>query len=458
MVRAPTALAAPFRRTAEAPTVVPPRAPALAPSAPATSPRPQPPYEPEWPREPGLAERILRRTGRAIVRTAWMVVRWVVTVALVGGAAGVAVAVGFHTLSHIASHSATLTPVHPITLEPLATRSVVYARDGSVLTTLHAEEDRVPVTLDQVPAHVVRAVLDAEDDRFFEHGALDSRALLRAMVTNIEAGGVEEGGSTITQQLVKIELLTSKRDVNRKLKEAVLAVELEKQFTKSQILERYLNAVYFGNGAYGIQAAAQHYFGVDVGQLSLGQGVLLAGLIRYPGGADPFSNPQAARDRRDVVADRMASLGHITPEQAEQVKAEALPTPPPPTPPESSDYFAEHVKQELFDAPWLGETVQERYQMIFKGGLAIHTTLDPGAQQMAQDAVNNILPDDARVFTAAVVSVEPGTGAVRALVGGPNFDTTKFNLVTDGDGRQVGSAFKTFTLLAALEQGILPID
>src|SRR5436309_1404956 len=140
MVRAFTDLAAPFRRTAEAPTVAPARAPALAPSAPAMAPRPEPPFEPEWPREPGLAERILRRVGRAILRTAWMVVRWVATVALVGGAAGVAIVVGFHTVSHVASHSATLTPVHPITLEPLATRSVVYARDGSVLTTLHAEE------------------------------------------------------------------------------------------------------------------------------------------------------------------------------------------------------------------------------------------------------------------------------------------------------------------------------
>jgi penicillin-binding protein 1A len=407
---------------------------------------------------PGPVKRWLERLGRGVIATVWMVARWVATVALAGAAVGLAGLVAARSVGHIVAHAATSTPVRPITFAPLAQRSVVYARDGSVLAVLHAEEDRVPVALDQVPPHVLRAVLDAEDERFFEHGPLDLRSLLRAAVTNLEAGGVEEGGSTITQQLVKIELLTSKKDVQRKLKEAVLAVELEKQYTKTQILERYLNAVYFGNGAYGLQAAAQTYFGTDVQHLTVGQGVLLAGLIRYPGGADPFSNPDAARDRRDAVADRMHFLDHITAEEAEQVKAEPMPTPAPPPSPRSSDYFAEHVKQELLGADWLGETPQERYQVLFKGGLSIHTTLDPGAQQLAQDAVTSILPDDPRGFTAAMVSVEPTTGAVRALVGGPNFDQTKFNLVTDGDGRQVGSAFKMFTLMAAVESGILPID
>ncbi|MDQ4096766.1 MAG: transglycosylase domain-containing protein, partial [Actinomycetota bacterium] len=444
MVRAFNDLGIPLRRRPEEPAVPAPR-PVLA---------PEPPFEPG----PGFVRRSLRRLGRLIVRTVWLVVRWVATVGLVGAAAGVALVVGVRTIAHVASNSATVSPVRPITFEPLATRSVVYARDGSVLTTLHAEEDRVLVRLDEVPPHVVRAVLDAEDERFFEHGPLDVRSVVRAMVNNLEAGGVEEGGSTITQQLVKIELLNSKKDVGRKLKEAVLAVELEDQYTKHEILERYLNRVYFGNGAYGVRAAAQTYFGVDVGQLSLGQGILLAGLIRYPGGSDPFTNPDAARGRRDVVVDRMAFLGHISEEQANQVKAEPLPTPQPPKPAETTDYFAEHVKQVLLAAPWLGETYQERYQMIFEGGLAIHTTLDPGAQQMAQESVNRLLPEDPRGFTAALVSIEPATGAVRALVGGPNFDAAKFNLVTDGDGRQTGSAFKMFTLMAALEQGILPHD
>ncbi|MGH9222809.1 MAG: transglycosylase domain-containing protein [Acidimicrobiales bacterium] len=403
-------------------------------------------------------ERHFRRVVGAIGAGFGMVVLWTVVVALVGTAIAAGVLVGINAVADISEDGAIASPARPIALSPLATRSVVYAKDGSVLAELHAEEDRVPIPLDKVPAHVVRAVLDAEDERFFEHGALDARALLRAVVNNLEAGGVTEGGSTITQQLVKIELLTSARDVNRKLKEAFLALEMERQYTKEQILERYLNAVYLGNGAYGLEAAAQRYFGTDAAQLTLPQAVLLAGLIRYPGGSDPFSNPDEAKARRDLVADRMLFLGHITAEEADWVKAEPLPTPPPEPEAKGSDYFAEHVKQELLAAEWLGETAQERYQAVFKGGLHVSTTLDPNAQQVAQDVIERIVPEDPRGFTAALASVEPGTGAVRALVGGKNFDQTKFNLVTDGDGRQVGSSFKLFTLMAALEAGILPID
>ncbi len=387
-----------------------------------------------------------------------MVGRWTATVALVGSAVAAGGVVTARSASHLVRNSATAVPPKPISLEPLATRSVIYARDGSVLTVLHAEEDRQPIPLHQVPPHVVQAVLDAEDERFFEHGPLDLRAMLRAAVNNIDAGSITEGGSTISQQLVKTELLTAKKDVNRKIKEAVLAVQLEKQYSKHEILERYLNTVYFGNGAYGVQAAAETYYGVDVGQLTKGQAVLLAGLIRYPGGSDPFVNPEEARNRRALVTDRMQFLGHLTAEEAEQIKGEPLPTPRPPEPPKSSDYFAEKVKQELLAAEWLGATPQERYDAVFKGGLSIHTTLDANAQRAAENAVASLLPDDPRRFTAALVSVEPWTGAVRALVGGANFDQVKFNLVTDGDGRQTGSSFKTFTLIAALESGYLPVD
>ncbi|HVL26988.1 MAG TPA: transglycosylase domain-containing protein, partial [Acidimicrobiales bacterium] len=388
----------------------------------------------------------------------WMVLRWALVVALIGAVVASGVLVASRTASDVGRNAATAGPPRPLTFSPLAQRSVVYAKDGSVLAELHAEEDRVSIPFERVPAHVVRAVLDAEDERFFEHGALDARALLRALVNNVDAGGVTEGGSTITQQLVKIELLTPEKDVNRKLKEAVLAVQLEEQFSKQEILQRYLNQVYFGNGAYGIQAAAQTYYGIDADELTLPQGVLLAGLIRYPGGSDPFAYPDAARDRRIAVADRMRFLNHITEEELGWIKSEALPTPPPTPEPRGSDYFAEKVKQELLAAPWLGETDQDRYHAVFKGGLHIHTTLDPRAQRLAQDAVERLVPEDPRGFAAALVSVEPGTGAVRALVGGDNFDAVKFNLVTDGDGRQTGSSAKMFTLMAALEAGMLPID
>ncbi|MFN2502884.1 MAG: transglycosylase domain-containing protein [Acidimicrobiales bacterium] len=402
------------------------------------------------------ARGLMARLGRFLVASVWMMVRWVAVVGLVGAVLAFGAVVALRSFGYLADNGATAVPSRPINFQPLATRSVVYARDGSVLTVLHAEEDRVPVPLEQVPPHVVRAVLDAEDERFFEHGPLDLRSLLRATVSNIEAGGINEGGSTLTQQLVKIELLTSKQDVNRKIREAILAVQMEREYSKDEILERYLNSVYFGNGAYGLQAAAETYFQTGVGQLTKGQAVLLAGLIRYPGGSDPYLYPQEARDRRALVADRMRFLNHLTPEEAEQIKGEPLPTPHPKDPPKGSDYFAERVKQELLAAPWLGETPQERYQAVFKGGLTIHTTLEPRVQQLAQDAVFSTLPEDPRGFTAALVSVEPSTGAVRALVGGPNFEQNKFNLVTDGDGRQTGSSFKTFTLIAALEAGASP--
>ena len=343
-------------------------------------------------------------------------------------------------------------------LKPLAARSVVYARDGTILAKWHEEENRAPVTLDKVPPHVIRAVLDAEDDRFFEHGALDPRALTRALVVNIESGGIEEGGSTITQQLVKITLLNQEQSADRKIKEAALAIRLEEEMSKQQILERYINAVYLGNHAYGFGAAAETYFGTTVENLNLGQGILLAGMIRDPVGSDPWSKPDQARDRRNKVVDRMRELGHVSPEEAERVRGEPLPTRPPPEPVKGSDYFTEWVKQQLLRDPRLGATEADRFHALFKGGLSIHTTLDPAYQRAAEDAVNRILPDTGGEFQAALASVEPSTGAVRALVGGPGFDRSKFNLATDGAGRQPGSAFKPFTLMAALEQGFSPDD
>ena len=344
-----------------------------------------------------------------------------------------------------------------VDLQPLATRSVVYARDGSVLALLHAEENRSPVPLDRMPGHVVQAVLDAEDDRFFEHGAIDLRALGRALAVNVEQGGVYEGGSTITQQLVKVSLLNSRQDLQRKFQEVSLAVRLEAKLSKNQILERYLNTVYFGNGAYGLQAAAERYFNTDVDKLTMGQGILLASLIRNPVRADPFVDADNAIARRDVVIDRMRDLEHLTPAEADQIKAEPLPTPPPERPASGSDYFTEEVKQQLLDDPRLGGTPQERNAAVFRGGLAIHTTLDPGYQRMAEAAVATKMPDTKGQFNAALSSVDPTTGAVRALVGGPDFARKKFNLATQ-KGRPTGSAFKVFTLIAALEKGFSPFD
>lgn len=384
--------------------------------------------------------------------------RWVVAVAAGGVVAGVGLILLVTQARALFTAGTVGSAVERIELGPLASRSVVYAADGSVLDLLRDEEDRVPVPLDRMPPHVVQAVLDAEDERFFEHGPLDLRAMTRALVNNVSEGQVTEGGSTITQQLVKTELLGSKQNVNRKIQEAALAIRLQEQLPKTRILERYLNVVYFGNGAYGLQAAAERYFQTDVDKLTVGQAALLAGLIRNPVFADPFNNPDDARARRDLVVDRMVRLGHVPAEEAARIKTEALPTPPPQEPARGSDYFAEYVKQVLLADPRMGADATERISTVFRGGLRIYTTLDPSYQREAEKAVADILPDSGGRFNAALVSVEPGTGAVRALVGGPDFDRTKFNLVTDTQGRQAGSSFKPFTLLAALEAGYIPQD
>src|SRR5438874_1958703 len=224
-------------------------------------------------------------------------------------------------------------------LRPLSERSVVLAKDGSVLGVLHAEENRVPIKLGDVPPQVAKAVIDIEDDRFYQHGGVDLRSLGRALATNVSSGAVRQGGSTITQQLVKNSLLTPEKTVDRKVREALLAWRLEDHTSKNGILERYLNTVYFGNGAYGVQAAAEVYFGEPASQLDEAQAVLLAGTIRNPAGYDPIRFPTAARTRRRVVVDRLVQSGVITSAVGKTVLATPLPTGVKSLETEPNDYF-----------------------------------------------------------------------------------------------------------------------
>ena len=337
----------------------------------------------------------------------------------------------------------------------LSQRSVVQRRDGSTLAVLHADENRAPVKLADVPDVMINAVIGVEDDRFWKHHGIDLRGTLRALATNVSAGEVRQGGSTITQQLVKNSLLTPEKTVDRKVREALLAWRVEDHTSKNKILEQYLNTVYFGNGAYGVQAAAEVYFGKKASELDQADAVLLAGTIRNPVGYDPIKFPTRALARRQVVLDRLRSNGVIDDAKADSVLATPLPTGVKSLEEEPNDYFVEEVKQTLLDDRRLGETAQERYNAVFKGGLTIVTTLDRDVSEGAREAVDAVLPDTNGRFTAALASVEPSSGAVRAIVGGKDFATEHFNLATQAR-RQAGSAFKVMTLVAAIEQGYGP--
>jgi penicillin-binding protein 1A len=344
---------------------------------------------------------------------------------------------------------------------PRSERSTVYAADGTVLAVLHGDENRSPVSIDKVPPAVINAVLDTEDSRFWTHGAVDLKSTVRALASNVQSGVVREGGSTITQQLVKTIFLTPQRHLDRKIKEAVIATRIEHKYTKKQILEAYLNAVYFGNSAYGVQAAAETYFNEDISQVTPVQAALIGGLIQDPSGYDPIANPKDSKARRDFVLDRMAHYGHLTQVQADVLKATPVPaalSKPLGTADTKDDYYVEQVKQILLNqSTTLGNTYTERYNALFRGGLKIYTNLDPRLQDLAEQKVATGIPANRQGFTGALASIEPSTGKVRAIVGGPGFDTYKYDLATQAF-RQPGSGFKLFTLLAAYEAGYAPND
>jgi penicillin-binding protein 1A len=364
-----------------------------------------------------------------------------------------------------------------IDLGPLDQRSYVYAADGSLLATLRADVDRQPVPLSAIPAHMIDAVLAVEDAKFYAHDGVNLRATLRALVANVDSTGSLQGGSTITQQLVKNELVGSEQTIDRKAREAVLARRLEQEMTKDQILERYLNTVYFGNGAYGVQAAGETYFGISAGELDIGQSAFLAGMIANPSAFDPIRRPEASRARRDLALRRLQAYGRLSADEVAFLKGADLPTAINRVQPQPDSYFVEEVKQQLLDDERLGATPEERYYSVFRGGLQIHTTLDTRAQDMATKARNDVLaevapkgtpiatvpiapnPDtgEPRVATGAVVSVEPGSGAIRAMVGGAGFKDNQFNVTTQGL-RSGGSTFKVFVLMALLENGYVPND
>jgi penicillin-binding protein 1A len=347
------------------------------------------------------------------------------------------------------------------TLPENAQSSTIYAADGTLLHTFHAEENRKNVPLAEIPRHVREAVIAIEDERFYRHRGVDGRAVLRALRTNTEAGGIEQGGSTITQQYVKNVLLeTDAQTITRKVEEASLALQLERRYTKDRILELYLNTIYFGNGAYGVEAAARQYFGKSIGEVELAEAALLAGLIQAPSRHDPYRYPEAAERRRGLVLDRMEVNRFVDADAALWARSSPIELGTDVVPAAErydAAYFVEEVKRWMLRDPRFGATPQARRDTLFGGGLRIQTTVDLQMQALAEDAVAQVLPDPETHPDAALVAVEPSTGFVRAMVGGRDFFGTgpaaKLNLATQGP-RQAGSAFKPLVLAAALEKGI----
>jgi penicillin-binding protein 1A len=334
----------------------------------------------------------------------------------------------------------------------LAQTSIVYDANGNVVDELYGVQNRFVVPLDNINPNLREAVVAIEDHRFYEHRGLDFEAIVRAALENIESLSIQEGGSTITQQLIKNTFIAQEQRMipsfQRKFAEASLAWQYEKEHSKQEILEQYLNTVYFGANAYGAEAAAKTYFDKKAADLTLPESALIAGIIQLPGVYDPFLDPETAEERRNVVLDRMLEYGYITKEEHDEaVKSDLTLSRGRVEHVNDNEYFLNAVRRELADE--YGD------EMVYEGGLEIHTTLDPQLQEMANTAVDSIVNPEAGDPSAALVSVDPATGAVRAMVGGSDFNQVKFNLATQAH-RQAGSSFKPFVYAEAIEQGISP--
>ncbi len=377
--------------------------------------------------------RVNRRRRAGLIAAFVAVVLLVIAVSL-GFGAGAALTAGCDLSS--------LRPVE------IGQNSFVYAADGSLLGSIPAERNREPVTLARMSKWLPIATVSVEDKRFWQHGGVDFVGIARAAWKDVTAGRAVQGGSTITQQLVRNLYTGQQKTFNRKLREACLAIKLADKWSKQRILDDYLDTVYYGNHAYGVEAAAQTYFSKHAKDLSLLQSALLAGLPQAPSIYDPFHNPRAALERRNEVLRAMLDTDAITPAQyASAARSTSLGLKPGRIYTRIKEpYFFTYVREEL-ERQYGANTVRE-------GGLKVYTTIDPRLQRLAQKAIRDILPyrsDPA----AAIVSIAPGTGAIRAMTAVVRTAGNQFNLAAQS-GRQAGSTFKTFVLASAIEKGVDP--
>src|SRR6266498_153362 len=351
-------------------------------------------------------------------------------------------------------------------------RSTVYDVDGKIYSRL-AGANRLKVSLSEVSPFFITAVLAREDSRFYDHKGIDWRGIMRALVRDITSGSAKEGASSITQQLARNSLPLGGRTLSRKLLEAMVALRIERQFTKQQILELYVNRIYFGNGCYGVETASQAYFGKSASKLNLPEAALLAGLIRSPNRFSPLKNPEGARIQRNAVLDRMVALKKLSPADAEAAKRAKVAAHPRRMPFVQENYAMDAVQRDL--NPLLTQ------DQIDNGGLSIYTTLDPAVQNATQQALETQLtkiehqsnfhhplkasyqpPESGEgdssmpYLEGAVVVIDNASGGIRALVGGRDYAQSKFNRALAPANRQVGSAFKPFVYALAFTHGLLP--
>jgi len=351
-------------------------------------------------------------------------------------------------------------------------RNTVFDFDGKIYSRL-AGANRLKVSLNEVSPLFIAAVLAREDARFYQHGGIDWRGILRALIRDVLSGSAKEGASSITQQLARNSLPLGGRTISRKLLEAMVALRIERQFTKQQILELYINRIYFGTGCYGVETASQAYFGKSASKLNLPEAALLAGLIRSPNRFSPLKNPEGAAMERNAVLDRMVALKTLSPAEAEQAKNAKITPHPKRLPFIQENYAMDAVQRDL--------NLVLTQDQIDNGGLFIYTTLDPTVQNAAQKALETQLtkiehqsnfhhplkanyqpPENGEgdssmpYLEGAVVAIDNASGGIRALVGGRDYSQSKFNRALAPANRQVGSAFKPFVYALAFTHGLLP--
>ncbi|MCF6522552.1 transglycosylase domain-containing protein [Streptomyces sp. JJ36] len=365
---------------------------------------------------------------------------------------------------------------------PLSQRTLILDADGNEIAKVYSR-DRTVVDLEDIAPVMQQAIVAIEDSRFYEHGAIDLKGVLRALNRNAQSGEVTQGASTLTQQYVKNVFVEEARNdqekiaaairqsVGRKIRELKYAIKVEEELSKKQILENYLNITYFGQAAYGIEAASQRYFSIPAKELSLEQAALLAGLVQSPSRYDPVRNPKTAEKRRNVVLDRMADVGDISREEAEKARAKPLglnvsqPQNGCITAVDGAAFFCDYVKEVFHASPAFGKTPKERAERWDQGGMTIRTTLDPKTQESLGKAVQTHVHETDSVATAVTV-VEPGTGRIlgmgqsRPYGFGKNQTTINLSVGKKMSGStygfQVGSTFKPVTAAAAMEKGISP--